>query len=107
MVWVVAVVVAVVCVSCRVRGWNTILVYGGANVGGRWDVDEERMIQDRMVPAGGTSWTRTRRSYCPCWKHWALVRYAAKFNPECHFLDHWEGRMDEVVAAIWNVGMRN
>lgn len=43
-----------------------------------------------------------KAQFLPLLKHWALVRYAVKLNPECHFLDHWK---DEVVAAIWNVGM--
>ena len=43
-----------------------------------------------------------KAQFLPLLKHWALVRYAVKFDPECHFLDHWK---DEVVAAIWNVGM--
>lgn len=40
--------------------------------------------------------------FLPLLKHWALVRYAVKFDPECYHLEHWK---DEVVAAIWNVGM--
>lgn len=38
----------------------------------------------------------------PLFKHWILVRYAARNEPNHHCLEHWQ---DELVAAIWNVGM--
>lgn len=38
----------------------------------------------------------------PLFKHWILVRYASKNDPECSYLKHWK---DELVAAFWNVGM--
>lgn len=38
----------------------------------------------------------------PLLKHWILVRYAAHNKPDHHDMKHWQ---DELVAAIWNVGM--
>lgn len=38
----------------------------------------------------------------PLLKHWVLVRYAALNEPNHHNMEHWQ---DELVAAIWNVGM--
>lgn len=35
-------------------------------------------------------------------KHWILVRYAALNEPNHINMEHWK---DELVAALWNVGM--
>ena len=38
----------------------------------------------------------------PILKHWVLIRYAANNNPKHPCMEHWQ---DELVAALWNVGM--
>ena len=38
----------------------------------------------------------------PLLKHWILVRYTAINEPMHHYMEHWQ---EELVAAIWNVGM--
>ena len=38
----------------------------------------------------------------PMFKHWILVRYAAQREPNHPCIEHWQ---DELVAALWNVGM--
>lgn len=38
----------------------------------------------------------------PMFKHWILVRYAAHSEPNHPCIEHWQ---DELVAALWNVGM--
>lgn len=40
----------------------------------------------------------------PLLKHWILVRYATLNEPDHQDIEHWQ---DELVAAIWNVGMMN
>ena len=38
----------------------------------------------------------------PLFKHWILIHYAAMNEPSHPCLEHWK---DELVAALWNVGM--
>lgn len=40
--------------------------------------------------------------FMPLLKHWVLVRYAFLNEPNHHCIEHWK---DELVAALWNVGM--
>ena len=38
----------------------------------------------------------------PLLKHWVLIRYASISEPNHPCMEHWK---DELVAALWNVGM--